>query len=120
MGIHDACPIHEEAYRICGCNESVVMKGEDMETPRTMLFRVEREVSNEIEVNISELRNNYGDTWRDYVNSPEFYDDDQEGYEDDIEEFVKQVLYEDGEDIDGVSRIGGLETDSTFYMRIRG
>ena len=21
MGIHDACPIHEEAYRICGCEE---------------------------------------------------------------------------------------------------
>lgn len=21
MGIHDACPKHEEAYRICGCKE---------------------------------------------------------------------------------------------------
>ena len=22
MGIHDACPIHEEPYRICGCIEN--------------------------------------------------------------------------------------------------
>ncbi len=21
MGIHDACPVHEEPYRICGCEE---------------------------------------------------------------------------------------------------
>jgi len=91
-----------------------------METPKTMLIRVEKETSNEIEVNISELRNNYGDTWRDYVNSPDFYEEDQEGYEDDIEEFVKQVLYEDGEDIDGVTLIGGDEIESRFYIRIRG
>lgn len=24
MGIHDACPCHEEAYRICGCNEEEI------------------------------------------------------------------------------------------------
>ncbi len=24
MGIHDACPCHEEPYRICGCDEEKV------------------------------------------------------------------------------------------------
>jgi len=90
-----------------------------METPKTMLFRAEREMANEIEVNIPELRNMFGDTWRNLVNPPDYYDDDQDGYEDDIEEFVKEVLYGNGEEIDGVSRIGGNETDGVFYMRIR-
>jgi len=96
-----------------------IMEVQYMETPKTMRFEVEKEVSYKIEVDIEELRKYYPEIWDDYVAEDSAYEDGYDfEYEDDVAEFVKEVLYSEGEDIDGVKQTGYKEIDNVYYRKI--
>jgi len=90
-----------------------------METPKTMRFEIEKEINYIIEVDVVDLRKHFPEVWEEYVDEDSEYEDDEERWGEDVEEFVKEVLYSEGEDIYGVKQTRTEEVEHVYYTRIR-